>query len=1158
MGPGGSLEEDDKEEETEGPQARRLNGSRQNQTSKESTDSGDERLHRLFIESKLPTTFWSGAMEGSLVKHNTSSGSEYASKRAYCVLVGYTLFEFDSEAEAKAMLWPRGEADVIGVSAAPANSAALRSSSLTTSARSELTFIYTTNAGERVCAVANSPKECEKWIVALTLGVELLLLAGMPEAAGGAGRRVAHRPPAPETTATHCAASGQQFGYTVARHYCAACGRAFAASHMAPLPLPLPGIGIAHAARVSDACAQAQQLLNASRCRARFLDVAAHASALEDGMLKKYKAQGKDIWLRAVVEVDEPLVGGHDDPRVATSLGLTTPYATEDVEMLVEARKARDILAAKTAYARYAGLVVDAFRDDVAALVNELHHLCDADDPLFFTRGAAEKSERRSLQRAGSADGSTMSAPGGSDDGTVLEAPSTEEPPLSSSQHQHSSPPPSTTSGQPSPPSSSVDHRDEVPEKAEIRSTLSSRARSVAVRDVVAALLNHRVADDDDVPEFSKNRRRSRRSRGLVFWLPQIAHIYYRQLPPRTADGAVRATLVEELLLSASRRSFHFALRLAWTLVAYLEDPRGSSPSRRPHVLRLLIELEAAAANACAAHDDADHLDDYDDDDDSLPEEEIPTKKDSDTDSVELITFPVTFRDRGMSKMRRRNNEDPWTLRADTVANAMMASRGPVSDEPSPFAGAVALELLPRAPAWLALELRRAAVALRAAQDHALEALDVPIPVPFSSFTAAERLEPPDDVLAREMRFVRALCDVAETMRGVDVATRPARLQVELRALPRRTPLGHSPIGPTTSDYQHQIIRLGRVARIPPNEGHVFKTKARAPTLVLLETVDDDVALALEKARLRESQQQEVPVPAEDDTTVEADDDDDDDDVALGAPRISTSSAGEDDRTPLGTVRTHHLSLEEEDEESKDERQPRRSRSSGYLMGLKPQQLRSPTNSSKSSGLVDRKKSQMKALLADKLGDAPSPKGVAFSQPMEPEHDDEGTARRVASMPGILAAAGAADDDDDEDDDSASRAAAKMMSCSASVAQAKPAKSNAVRRAASVNSGLAALPEKSRFTDMSNKGPYDDREDPPVPKGPRKLGTRAEVARALRKRATLNLNADRLADIDKGTAGTSNPPPVVVVDDPPPEGGEERPTSRSSSGIAATAATTHR
>ena len=81
------------------------------------------------------------------------------------------------------------------------------------------------------------------------------------------------------------------------------------------------------------------------------------------------------------------------------------------------------------------------------------------------------------------------------------------------------------------------------------------------------------------------------------------------------------------------------------------------------------------------------------------------------------------------------------------------------------------------------------------------------------------------------MRFVRALCDVAEAMRGVDGSSRPARLRKELEALPRRTPLAHAPF--------EKAGRLGRVARVPPREGHVFKTKARAPTLVLLETVDD-------------------------------------------------------------------------------------------------------------------------------------------------------------------------------------------------------------------------------------------------------------------------------------------------------------------------------
>ena len=68
-------------------------------------------------------------------------------------------------------------------------------------------------------------------------------------------------------------------------------------------------------------------------------------------------------------------------------------------------------------------------------------------------------------------------------------------------------------------------------------------------------------------------------------------------------------------------------------------------------------------------------------------------------------------------------------------------------------------------------------------------------------------------------------------MRGVDGSSRPARLRKELEALPRRTPLAHAPF--------EKAGRFGRVARVPPREGHVFKTKARAPTLVLLETVDD-------------------------------------------------------------------------------------------------------------------------------------------------------------------------------------------------------------------------------------------------------------------------------------------------------------------------------
>ena len=108
------------------------------------------------LPPKLP---YDGAMAGVLVKHDTSN-SEYA-RRVYCVLNGYTLWEYENETEAKSGLWPKAEADVIGVSPAPAGSASLRSSMMySTSSRPKdeaaRTFVYTTTAGERVCAVALS------------------------------------------------------------------------------------------------------------------------------------------------------------------------------------------------------------------------------------------------------------------------------------------------------------------------------------------------------------------------------------------------------------------------------------------------------------------------------------------------------------------------------------------------------------------------------------------------------------------------------------------------------------------------------------------------------------------------------------------------------------------------------------------------------------------------------------------------------------------------------------------------------------------------------------------------------------------------------------------------------------------------------------------
>ncbi|KAJ8603810.1 hypothetical protein CTAYLR_000229 [Chrysophaeum taylorii] len=1037
---------------------------------------------------RLPVTAaWSGAMEGPLLKQNTShGGSEYA-RKVHCVLMGYTLFEFDTEQEARAMLWPRAEADVIGVSPAPTNSAALRSSSLSMArADASVTFVYTTNAGERVCAVAPSPRECERWIVALTLGVELLLLSGLPEAAGGAARCVAHAAPSPETTASHCAASGQQFGYTVTRHLCAASGRAFSAAHMAPAPLPLPGIGLAHATRLSDACAQAQQLLNASRCRARLLAAATHAAELEATLVRKYKADGRELWLchsRGVITKrrgSDPARRSMPDDLDDEPLSPSVLFSDESLE----ARREREKEVAVAAHATYVATVLDPARTDPARLILELHYLCSApppfDDPL--ADAAAEKSKKPPPPATGA-----PPAPRASTDERTS---SVAAPPSEGSDLQ---PMDDDDEARASVASTLVAPTDA---NGDLRAALTPPAHAGAVRDALSLLAEVRAADDDREATLVTKRN-------LVFYLPQLAHIYYRILPPRDAEAALRATLVEDLLLGASRRSFRFALRLAWFLVAYLED-RGAAPARRPHILRLLVELEAAAAFSYAGT----------------------------TDAIRV------------ARRRGRGGGDPWTLRNDTVAAAAMARRGPVAGEPSPFAGAVALELLPRAPAWLALELRRAAVALHKAAAKALEALDVPTDslaemvsapcTPSVSQTrsdAAQYHDAPDDVLAREMRFVRAMCDVAETMRGVELSQRPARLKYELQALPRRTPLGHSPIGPTVVRRKRETgpQKSGRVSRVPPNEGHVFKTKARAPTLMLLETVDDDVAPL---ARIREERKEPdddlvnqrrelraLVAPVLEEGPPEA--------TAVAATRtvgVSSPPAAEAVTEESGIARrvasmpkileaAYNAAQEEDDDEPETRRVPKTLAGSGS----KKQAAAPPP----------RRVSSMNSLAA--LPENPK-RGSAPSTPSKKEPDDETDDATTATALAADAAA-AAEATTTAAAAEASAAPAATTTAAAAAAEEDAAAAQATTTAAAAaeaDAAAAAAASEQLATTIELPDDLSRLADEPVAS---RSAARAEVVLALRQRPTLGLKLERLALLDTASASLSTASALDADDD---------------------------
>lgn len=98
-----------------------------------------------------------------------------------------------------------------------------------------------------------------------------------------------------------------------------------------------------------------------------------------------------------------------------------------------------------------------------------------------------------------------------------------------------------------------------------------------------------------------------------------------------------------------------------------------------------------------------------------------------------------------------------------------------------------------------------------------------------------------------QVHFVQSLAAISERLRHVQpVEDRGKYLEVELEELNKQ--LNASALYPlcTASDELHQVVR------IPPNEGKVFSTKMRAPTLIFVETIPVNANTAVDTdSRLR-------------------------------------------------------------------------------------------------------------------------------------------------------------------------------------------------------------------------------------------------------------------------------------------------------------------
>mmetsp|Transcript_30941 Transcript_30941/g.74377 ORF Transcript_30941/g.74377 Transcript_30941/m.74377 type:complete len:1195 (+) Transcript_30941:249-3833(+) len=90
------------------------------------------------------------------------------------------------------------------------------------------------------------------------------------------------------------------------------------------------------------------------------------------------------------------------------------------------------------------------------------------------------------------------------------------------------------------------------------------------------------------------------------------------------------------------------------------------------------------------------------------------------------------------------------------------------------------------------------------------------------------------DYMSSHMAFTKRLCDIAEKLFHQPVPQRAGMLQSELFRLNSSGAMGGDPLNTVKDSHS-------RVVRIPPTEGHVFRSKERTPVLLLVEVNDEGV-----------------------------------------------------------------------------------------------------------------------------------------------------------------------------------------------------------------------------------------------------------------------------------------------------------------------------
>ena len=290
----------------------------------------------------------------------------------------------------------------------------------------------------------------------------------------------------------------------------------------------------------------------------------------------------------------------------------------------------------------------------------------------------------------------------------------------------------------------------------------------------------NRLRDDSDmlaaILEFFLDLCDEGQLEAVSFFWPQLCHIHMQMLPPRGVTEMIRVELVEDFLLTvATRYSVHLALDLVWGLTADLEESLSSSNCHPASRLRRFAVLRFV----------------------------------SELESL-LFDFDGGWGGGGAS------------------LNGMLS---PSDHQAGQLRGAMSILQLYRR---FGSHYLTRSVRLEKLKAEALEVLGGHHSPENDSSEVRADIAKNAAYFSSHIAFARKLGDIAEKLRFMDVSKRSKVLELEFKELNASGKiLGGDPLNRPVSG------RVYNAAKIPINEGHVFRSKERTPVLFLTELVPE-------------------------------------------------------------------------------------------------------------------------------------------------------------------------------------------------------------------------------------------------------------------------------------------------------------------------------